>query len=73
MSNIVKLEIQADYDTAEHAGASGFQVISVIGIDEDEQEVDLTTKINQGIIFQSERHVAKLLGYDPDVIHIELV
>ncbi|HHD2743828.1 MAG: hypothetical protein E6038_03490 [Clostridium perfringens] len=64
---LVRLEVQCDYETPSHAGAEGtFQVIEVLGFDEDDNEIDLTNKIDQGVFYYSLEEVAKDLGL-PDI------
>lgn len=63
----VRITIDADYETPDRAGASGFQVIRVYGFDEDDNRYDLTKNIDQGYIYQDGRKVLEDLGLDPDL------
>lgn len=47
--------------------ASGFQVINVKAYDEDDNEYDLTNKIDQGTIYQSKKRLLQDLELDVDV------
>jgi DNA-binding XRE family transcriptional regulator len=68
-SDICRISIHPDYETPEHAGASGFQVISVYGYDGDDTRFDLTNKIDQGYIYQSAKHVLKDLKLDSETYY----
>lgn len=58
-----------DYETSESVGHGGFQVISIIDDDKDE---DITDKINQGKHYLSIQQVIRDLGLDPEVTDYEI-
>ncbi|MFI8715185.1 helix-turn-helix transcriptional regulator [Brevibacillus brevis] len=67
--DICRIRIHPDYETPEHAGASGFQVISVYGYDDDDARIDLTDKIDQGYIYQSAKQVLRDLKLNPETYY----
>jgi len=72
LKNIVRIEIDPDYEKAGSSGAEGlFQVISIYGYDEDDNRIDLTNKIDQGTFFETYQDVVKEIGLDPDKIDID--
>ena len=61
------IRIVKDYSRPEHAGASGlFQVESVIAIDENENEIDLTDKVDQGKMYHDNNELLADLGLPAD-------
>ena len=63
-----RIEIYKDYQTPEHAGAGGlFQIFSVTAFDEDENEIDLTDKIDQGTFYHEDLEVLKDLDLPLDM------
>jgi len=54
---MITFYVVKDYETPEHAGANGFQLITVRILDE--TETDVTNKINQGIIFFDDEELKK--------------
>jgi hypothetical protein len=73
LENIVRIEIDPDYERAESSGAGGlFQVISIYGYDSEDNRIDLTDKIDQGDFFETYLDVIKAIGLDPDKIHMEI-
>lgn len=73
MEDIIRIEIQPDFETPDHAGTTGFQAISVIGCNEEGKEIDLTNRADVGKIYESEEILVKALGLDVDKIDIEFV
>jgi type I restriction enzyme S subunit len=66
------IKITVDYETSERAGASGtFQVVSVVEVDEDDKETDLTYKIDQGKHYRSGKEVLKDLKKPNEDFEIE--
>ena len=72
---INKVRISKDYFTSERAGAGGtYQINSITAIDENENEneVDLTEKVDQGKHYHSDSEVLADLGL-PTSIAVEEV
>ena len=68
-----KVKISKDYLTSERAGAGGtYQINSITAIDENENEVDLTEKADQGKHYHSDSEVLADLGL-PTSIAVEEV
>ncbi|MGP3783693.1 helix-turn-helix transcriptional regulator [Paenibacillus sp. 1A_MP2] len=63
-SDIYRITIHPDYETAKRTGASGFQVISVFGFDDDDIRINLIEKLDQNYIYQSAEQVLKDLKLD---------
>ncbi|EJQ88382.1 hypothetical protein IGW_05061 [Bacillus cereus ISP3191] len=61
------IQIHADYETPSNAGADGlFQIFSVILIDENGKETDLTDQIDQGDFYRNAKQVLKDLNLPLD-------
>jgi hypothetical protein len=74
MGEIVRLEINPDYEGPAKAGAEGLlQVIWIYAYDEDDNMIEMTNKIDQGDFFETVNEVAVAIGFDPDKVEIEEV
>lgn len=72
--DVVKVNIQADYETPEHAGASGtFQLFSVTVELDNGKEIDVTENFDQGDFYYEGSEVVKALDLNPDEVDIEFV
>lgn len=66
---VVELYVDEDVETAERCGASGtFQVISAILTMSDGTEIDVTSNVDQGQHFYSQKEVAEALGINSSLI-----
>lgn len=71
-NDVISLKIEKDLETAERCGASGtFQVINATLMMANGDEIDVTSKIDQGYHYFSEKDVANDLGINPDKIDYE--
>jgi len=62
-----RVEIYKDYKTPEHAGAGElFQIISVTAFDDNENETDLTAKVDQGKLYHEDSEVLSDLSLPID-------
>ncbi len=73
-NDIVKVQIQRDFESCEHSGAGGlFQVISITLVDEYGKEEYHKDLIDQGDMFYDAEEVLERLGLSSKAVNVEYV